>query len=120
MKLEGVFEQGLFLSPKVYALKKKTNIIGLTPDELKKNEIIKIKGLSAEAIKNNKISLDSLSILLNKDYKLYYNQYKWFRGLSNANIEILEKAYTLKVTENKRELIYSEDGKLISTFPIKI
>ena len=40
-------------------------------------KVIKIKGLSQTAFAKNKISLDSLSVLLNKDYKLAYNQIKW-------------------------------------------
>ena len=106
MKLEGIYDQALFLVPKVYALKNTYE------------EIIKIKGLSKQAIKNNKITLDSLSTLLNKDHKLAFNQIKWFKNISNANINILEQIYTLKVTGNKRELIYSSrDGKLVNTVP---
>lgn len=56
-------------------------------------------------------------ILLNKDYKLILNQRKWFRSLQEANIEILEQTYNLKVTGNKRELIY-KDNQLIGTNPI--
>jgi hypothetical protein len=47
------------------------------------------------------------------------NQSKWFRSVSEANIKILEQTYELKVTGNKRELIYV-DGKLSSTKPLVI
>jgi hypothetical protein len=32
----------------------------------------------------------------------------------------LEQLYTLKVTENKRKLIYDENNKLINSVPFKI
>jgi hypothetical protein len=45
---------------------------------------------------------------------------KWFRKLSEAKINILEQVYTLKVTDNKRELIYDNNNKLIGTRTYKI
>ena len=110
MKLEGIFDKALFLPPKVYALKNNNCSA----------EIIKIKGLTKEGIKNNNITLDSLEILLNKDYKLDLNQRKWFRSLSEGNINILEQTYNLKVTGNKRELIYDNNNILIGTKPLVI
>ena len=107
LKLEGKYDEGVFLAPKVYALKNK------------EEELIKIKGLTKEAIKNNNITLDSLSTLLNKDHKLAFNQIKWFKNINTANINILEQIYTLKVTGNKRELIY-ENNMLINTVPFKL
>ena len=52
-------------------------------------EIIKIKGLTKEGLSNNNIDFDSLQTLLNKDYSLILNQRKWFRSLSEANINIM-------------------------------
>jgi hypothetical protein len=94
LKLEGIYDQAVFLAPKVYALKND------------KESIIKIKGLNKESIIKNNITLDSLEILLNKDYNLIINQNKWFRSLSEGNIQILEQTYNLKVTGNKRELVF--------------
>jgi hypothetical protein len=108
LKLEGVYDQGLFLAPKVYALKNESE------------EIIKIKGLSKQSIKDNNITLDSLEALLNKDYKLALKQNKWFRSIPKANISILEQTYELKVTGNKRELIYDNEGVLVNTKPLVI
>jgi len=107
MKLEGIYDQALFLAPKVYALKNNNE------------EIIKIKGFNKDAIKNNKINLDILSILLTEDFKLTFNQNKWFRNLMDANIQILEQIYTLKVTNLKRNLVY-KNNKLVGTKPLKI
>jgi len=52
---------------------------------------------------------------------LFYKktQSKWFRNLSEGQINILEQVYTLKVTENKRQLIY-KNNKLIGTKAFKI
>jgi hypothetical protein len=54
-----------------------------------------------------------------EDYKLTFFQRKWFRSLSEANIKILEQTYLLKVTNNKRDLVY-KDGKLVGTKPLTI
>jgi len=108
LKLEGVYDSAVFLAPKVYALKNQDGLI------------VKIKGLSKEAIVVNNINIDSLDALLIKDSNIPINQPKWFRSLSEGTINILNQTYNLKVTGNKRELIYSEDGKLIGSNPLKI
>ena len=43
-------------------------------------------------------------------------QNKWKTFLDKGHIEVLNQMYTLKVTENKRRLIY-QNGKLINTEP---
>jgi hypothetical protein len=108
LKLEGIYDKAIFLAPKVYALKNNNE------------EIIKIKGLSKEAIKNNNITIDILSILLNKDHKLGFNQNKWFKNINQANIQVLEQIYTLQATNSKRELVYDKEDRLIQTKPILI
>jgi hypothetical protein len=35
------------------------------------------------------------------------------RKLSEGHIQLMEQLYTLKVTDNKRELIYDKNNKLI-------
>jgi len=105
MKLEGIFDKAIFLAPKVYAL------------ENKNESIIKIKGLTKDAIKNNHITLDGLELLIDRDYKLTFNQKKWFRSLPGANINILDQIYTLQATISKRELVFNENNKLIGTKP---
>lgn len=55
-----------------------------------------------------------------KDKLLTKTQNKWFRNLNKAQIQILEQVYTLQVTNNKRELIYNKNNKLIKTNPYVI
>jgi hypothetical protein len=107
MKLECICDDALFLAPKVYAL------ITNNP----KGVIKKIKGLNSEAL--NKITFDDLIDLLNKNSTLESKQSKWYKDLSSGNITIKEQIYTLKVTGNKRDLIY-ENGLLIDTEPLFI
>jgi hypothetical protein len=105
LKLEGIFTKGVFLAPKVYALQNE------------KGEIIKIKGLSKKSIFENNITLEKLEKLLIKDSNFNSVQSKWFKSLESGTIEILEQTYNLKVTNNKRELIYFNE-KLVNTKPI--
>jgi hypothetical protein len=107
MKLEGIYDKAVFIAPKVYALKNQ------------EGEIIKIKGLSKEAINNN-ITLELLEELLKKDIKLEFEQDKWYKHLDVANILIKDQLYTLKVTNNKRNLIYNTNDLLIGTVPFII
>ena len=93
MKLEATIKKAVFLAPKVYGY--------ITKDD---KEIIKVKGLKFN--KFNKLSYQDLVKLLVKDYNITRTQEKWFKDFSNSTIKIKDQLYTLKVTENKRELIY--------------
>jgi hypothetical protein len=64
--------------------------------------------------------LDSLEIFLNKEHKLAFNQTKWFKKISKANIQILDQIYTLQVTSYKRELIYNDNNILVDSNSILI
>jgi hypothetical protein len=98
LKLEYVIKKAVFLAPKVYGL--------ITVNENGDNiEIIKAKGLTKDSIKNIKVS--DLELLLNKDSIKLFNQDKSFKNLFNSDIKVLNTAYTLKITSNKRKLIYS-------------
>jgi hypothetical protein len=87
--------------------------------KLNDDEIIKIKGLNKKAIEDNKITLDTLELLLYKDYELdpHLKQDKFFKNISEGNIQILNQAYTLKATDNKRQLVYNENNKLVGSRP---
>ena len=63
-KLEHFIKEGVFLAPKVYALK--------TSDG---EEIIKVKGLAQNTIKND-LNFDLMKSLLQKDKSLILNQIK--------------------------------------------
>ena len=105
LKLEhGRIKEGAFFAPKVYALK--------TFDG---NEIIKVKGLSHNTIKND-LNFETMKSLLNKDKSLILNQIKSYRDFSSSTINLLDQTYELIPTENKRELIY-ENNLLIKTKP---
>jgi DNA polymerase type B, organellar and viral len=105
LKLEHICNKAIFLSPKVYAL------------ETENREFIyKVKGLSHEV----ELSMKDFEQLLYKDAFIEKTQTKWIRKLSEAHIELLEQVYTLEVTDNKRELIYDKNNKLIGTKPYKI
>lgn len=108
LKLEYVFEDAIFLAPKVYA--------GKLADG---SEIIKIKGLTKSTVASD-VTFDKLTLLLNKNSSLVFNQIKSFKDSSLGTINLLEQTYNLIPTENKRELVYSKDGKLIATRPYVI
>jgi hypothetical protein len=105
MKLECICNDAVFLAPKVYSL--------ITENE----EVKKIKGLSNKAL--NQINFNDLLELLNKDSKFEANQEKWYKDISSGKISIKDQIYTLKVTGNKRQLIYT-NHKLVNTRPILI
>ena len=81
-----------FLAPKVYGF---TTIDG--------KEVIKVKGLTPEAVKG--LHLSDLEKLLVQDSTMDLNQEKWFKNLWDGKITISEMAYLLKVTTNKRKAV---------------
>jgi hypothetical protein len=122
LKLEGVWDEAVFLSPKVYALRKNNSLPNAHFSKDNKDKLlIKIKGLNEKAIldKNNNITFELFELLLNKDHKRELDQIKWFKSISRANINIMEQLYTLQVTANKRFLVFDND-KLIRTDPFKV
>ena len=87
---------------------------GITNDN---KYICKIKGY-----KNPKdVSFYDLKSLLNKDSEgLTLNHNKWFRSIANSDITIKDQLYNLKSTENKRKLLYDNQGIAINTEAFKI
>ena len=73
LKLEHFVKEGVFLAPKVYALK--------TDDG---KEISKVKGLSLNT-KRKDLTFDIMLSLLNKDKSLVFNQIKSFRNFKNTH-----------------------------------
>lgn len=105
MKLENICKKAIFLAPKVYCL--------LTPDD---KFIYKVKGLNHDC----ELSFKDFDDLLYKDSKLEKNQEKWFKSLKEGSINVKPQLYTLKVTSNKRGIIYNSEGKFINTKPYQI
>jgi len=105
LKLENVCNKAIFLSPKLYCLE--------TIDE---KVIYKVKGLKHEV----ELTMNDFSKLLYKDAFITKSQTKWTRNLSEGHIKLLEQVYTLKMTDNKRQLIYDKNGKFIATRAYKI
>jgi len=97
MKLESINSKGVYLAPKVYALR---NIEG--------REEIKFKGLSHEAIIQNNITLNTLESLLEKDSLFEAKQKVWIRAIERNTINIVDQIYSLKVTSNKAPGAQSE------------
>jgi hypothetical protein len=58
--------------------------------------------------------------LLNKNFIVKKYHKKWIRNLSESKINIIAQIYSIKVTDNKRLLIYDNNNKLISTENYKI
>ena len=104
LKLENICKKAIFISPKVYYLETLDNQV-----------IYKVKGLKHEV----KLTVTDFENLLIKDVLIIKQQNKWMRNLSSGYINIIEQLYTLKVTENKRKLIY-KNSKLIGTKSYKI
>ena len=97
LKLELVINTAIFLAPKGYGF------ITVNGDE-----ILKVKGLSNNVLKNYHFS--HLLVLLFKpvDAYVYFTQENWFPNIIEGEILISEVAYQLKVTSNKRMPIYRE------------
>lgn len=66
------------------------------------------------------LTLDDFENLLYKDSFLEKFQNKWFKNFSEGFISVNNQPYRLRVTENKRKLVYSDDYKLINTLPFII
>jgi hypothetical protein len=100
MKLEHIFDDAIFLAPKVYGGKTSTY------------EYVKVKGLK------NPVSFNELKPLLIKSANLKINQEKWYRNINDGNIKILPQIYTLMINNQKRELVFDNSNKFVDTRPI--
>jgi DNA polymerase type B, organellar and viral len=105
MKLEYVLTDAIFLAPKMYYLQ--------TEDD---KVIYKVKGLKHEV----DLTLTDFESLLYRESLLEKFQNKWRKNLSEGSIEVKDELYTLRVTNNKRKLIFDENNKLIQSLPFII
>jgi len=98
LKIEYICKKAIFLAAKLYCLEKEDN-----------NIITKVKGLKDTTTLN----YNDFDNLLNKNFIIERSHKKWYRQLTESKINILEQIYSIKVTDNKRELIYNKKDKLI-------
>ena len=106
-KLEYQIEKAIFLAPGVYCAVD-------TAGKL----IVKVKGFSDS--EKAKLTYEDFEGLLYKDAFLEKTNEVWLKSISGAHISILHPVYTLKVTDEKRELIYDDNNKLVSTKSIHL
>ena len=76
-------------------------------------EIIKIKGLSKEAIKRYGITFKDMEALLVKDSTRDFSQEKWSKSILDGKITIKDVAYTLRATTNKKYSFVKTKSRLI-------
>ena len=102
-KLENVIEKAVFLAPKVYALITESS-----------DQVVKVKGITNEIV--TELDFNTLENLLYKDASREFTKTKWFKNVIGGEISIQDMAYTLKITSNKRQIIYNE-GVFSNTKP---
>ena len=78
----------------------------------------KVKGLNRTSTIN--LRMDEFSNLLYENESLLLDQEVWLRSIELGTITLKQQLYTIKVTANKRELIYNRYGKLVTTNPIEV
>jgi len=105
LKLETVSKKAIFLAPKCYAL-----------ETIDGDFINKVKGLKKQV----PIIFKDFEFLLYKDSKLVKKQTKWYKSLTKGTIDVLNQSYTLRQTDNKRQLFFDSNNKLIFTKPFHI
>ena len=93
MKLEHTIKKGVFIAPKVYAL-----------ETIDGEVIIKVKGVSRPVLQT--LTYNDLQQLLIKDSIIKVNQEKQYKDLLAGKISVLEVAYQLRSTHNKRLDLY--------------
>jgi len=103
LKLENIFKDIVFVAPKTYAGINEENIIVSRSKGLKQN-------LNPEQLRN----------ILIKNNSIEFVQEKMFQNLEQASLKFSDQIYTLKITENKRKLIYDNNNILVNTKPFKI
>lgn len=112
MKLEYFATKAVYLAPKVYYAITNTGTI------------CKIKGFNSSILtkmdKDKTLNFKDFEQLLYKENKLFLNQDKWYKNISEGNITIKKEIYTLSVTSGKRELIYNHEKKFVDTKPLNL
>lgn len=107
MKLEDTINEAVFLAPKLYAY---INSSGQFISKVKGMQQLPPKSTLAgsAAIESDQyISFHDFKDLLVRNSKLEKWHEKWYKSITIGKINVKKQLYTLKVTDNKRSLIYS-------------
>ena len=72
---------------------------------------MKVKGLK------NPVSFHELLVLLKKDETLEIDQNKLYKNIGKGYLTLQKEIYTLKLTENKRVLIFDKNNNFCETKP---
>ena len=95
LKLEHVVRKGVFLAPKAYIL-----------EAVNGEVVIRVKGVIEETVSH--LTVRDFELLLLKDSQRELKQEKWGRDLYEGEITVKDEIYNLKVTANKRRVLYTE------------
>lgn len=106
LKLEYTAEKGVFLAPKVYALKNAVNQDGKFV-----GDILKAKGLR----NREGLTFESYEKILNLNNKHHSYQERWFRQIENETIIVKMLNNLMGVTTGKRVIVTDSDNKFITT-----
>lgn len=109
LKLEYEIEKAVFLAPKAYYLELENG-----------DKIIKVKGLNQNNLtqeNKDKLNLNNFVNLLKKDAAIDLEQEIWSKNREQGLVDIVQQAYQLKANQNKRELIYNDQGFFVDTKP---
>ena len=66
------------------------------------------------------INFDEMEKILQKGKVLKILQEKWYRDISNGTIVVKPEDFTLTLNDNKRRLIYDENGVFVDTEPLLV
>uniref|UniRef100_A0A896YUU9 DNA polymerase n=1 Tax=Coniophora puteana TaxID=80637 RepID=A0A896YUU9_9AGAM len=105
LKLEYIFKDSIFISPKVYC--------GITKEG---DKICKVKGFT----QSKELTMSDFEALLHQNANKTLNHTKWFRNLFESSIVMKDTSYNLVQTDNKRELIFDQSGRAIETKAFKL
>ncbi len=98
-KLEYIIKKAVFLATKLYCF-----------ETIEADYFSKTRGLSH----TSGLTFKEFESLFYKDSSIIKNQEKWFKNIYKGNIRIEQLPYEIKYTENKRHLVFDNNGKLVS------
>lgn len=113
MKLENIFDEAIFIAPKVYGGVISNNVTNLN------ETILVIRGL--KLTEKESMNYFTVKEIMKKEGKITLTQDKWHRDISNSTIKVTKELFTIMKTDNKRKIIYDEITELpLGTRSIKL